>query len=81
MNTFISNTQGEQKGGALFWTKAEILLFTAIIAYLYYEAPVDEQHFGTLCEYINAMEVREDQADFKNAVDVVFDALEKRTQN
>ena len=81
VNTFISNTQGEQKGGDPFWTKAEILLFTAIIAYLYYEAPVDEQHFGTLCEYINAMEVREDQADFKNAVDVVFDALEKEKPN
>jgi type IV secretion system protein VirD4 len=77
VNTFISNTQGEQKGGDPFWLKAETLLFTALIAYLYYEAPVDEQHFGTLCEYINAMEVREDQADFKNAVDLIFEELEQ----
>ena len=81
VNTFISNTKGEGKGGDDFWIKAESLLYTALIAYLYYEAPPDEQHFGTLCEYINAMEVREDQEDFKNAVDLIFDELEKEKPN
>ncbi len=77
VNTFISNTKGEGKGGDDFWLKAETLLYTAFIAYLYYEAPAEEQHFGTLCEYINAMEVREDQEDFKNAVDLIFEELEQ----
>ena len=77
VNTFISNTQGESKGGDDFWLKAETLLYTALIAYLYYEAPPSEQHFGTLCEYINSMEVRENDESFENAVDLIFKELER----
>jgi len=55
----------EQKGGDAFWEKAETLLYTALIAYIWYEAPREEQHFGTLCEFINAMEVREDDEDVR----------------
>ena len=75
VKTFIANTTGDQKGGDGFWEKAEILLYTALIAYLYYEAPPEEQHFGTLCDFINAMEVREDDDQFENAIDLIFKAL------
>ena len=81
VNTFISNTQGQGKGGDDFWLKSETLLYTALIAYLYYEAPPSEQHFGTLCEYINSMEVREDDDTFENAVDLIFKALEAEQPN
>ena len=77
VNTFIANTQGESKGGDDFWLKSETLLYTALIAYIFYEAPKEEQNFGTLVEFINAMEVREDDESFKNAIDLMFDALEE----
>ena len=77
VNTFVSNTKGEGKGGDDFWVKAETLLYTALIAYIFYEAPIEEQNFGTLVEFINAMEIREDDDEFKNAVDLMFDALEE----
>jgi type IV secretion system protein VirD4 len=81
VTTFISNTKGEQKGGDAFWEKAETLLYTALIAYIWYEAPKEEQHFGTLCEFINAMEVREDDDEFKNAIDLMFEALAQEKPN
>jgi type IV secretion system protein VirD4 len=74
----IANTKSEQKGGDAFWEKAEILLYTALIAYLHYESPKSEQNFATLTEMIGAMEVREDDESFKNIVDLMFDALEEK---
>ena len=74
----IANTKGEGKSGDDFWVKAETLLYTALIGYIYYEAPSNEQNFSTLVEMINAMEVREDDETFKNAVDLLFDALEQK---
>lgn len=68
----------EGKSGDDFWVKAETLLYTALIGYIYYEAPQNEQNFSTLVEMINAMEVREDDESFKNAVDLLFDALEQK---
>ena len=68
----------EGKSGDDFWVKAETLLYTALIGYIYYEAPKNEQNFSTLVEMINAMEVREDDESFKNAVDLLFDALEQK---
>ena len=76
VTTLIANTKGEGKGGDDFWLKAETLLYTALIGYIHYEAPVEEQNFSTLIEFINAMEVREDDEEFKNPVDLMFDALE-----
>ena len=78
VTTLIANTKGEGKSGDDFWVKAETLLYTALIGYIYYEAPVEEQNFATLVEMLNAMEVREDDESFKNAVDLLFDALEKK---
>ncbi len=78
VTTLIANTKGEGKAGDDFWVKAETLLYTALIGYIYYEAPSNEQNFSTLMELINAMEVREDDEDFKNPVDLMFDALKKR---
>ncbi len=78
VTTLIANTKGEGKGGDDFWVKAETLLYTALIGYIYYEAPTNEQNFATLVEMINAMEVREDDESFKNAVDLLFDALEQK---
>ena len=78
VTTLISNTKGEGKAGDDFWVKAETLLYTALIGYIYYEAPVNEQNFATLVEMLNAMEVREDDESFKNAVDLLFDALEQK---
>lgn len=75
VTVLIANTKGEGKSGDDFWVKAETLLYTALIGYIYYEAPADEQNFSTLVEMINAMEVREDDETFKNAVDLLFDAL------
>lgn len=74
----IANTKGEGKAGDDFWVKAETLLYTALIGYIHYEAPVEEQNFSTLIEFINAMEVREDDEEFQNAVDLMFEDLEKR---
>ena len=78
VTTLISNTKGEGKAGDEFWTKAETLLYTALIGYIYFEAPAHEQNFSTLIEFINASEVREDDEDFKNAVDLMFDTLEEK---
>ena len=78
VTTLIANTKGEDKGGDDFWQKAETLLYTALIGYLYYEAPPEEQNFATLLEFINAMEVREDDEEFKNPVDKMFDELAER---
>ena len=77
VTTLITNTKGEGKSGDEFWTKAETLLYTALIGYIYYMAPEDEQNFSTLLAMINAMEVREDDEDFKNAVDLLFEELEE----
>lgn len=78
VTVLIANTKGEGKSGDDFWVKAETLLYTALIGYIYYEAPSNEQNFSTLVEMINAMEVREDDETFKNAVDLLFDALEQK---
>ena len=78
VNTLISNTKGEGKGGDDFWLKAETLLYTALIGYIYYEAPQEEQNFATLLEFINAMEVREDDEAFENNVDIAFRELGER---
>ena len=81
VTTLIANTKGEGKGGDDFWVKAETLLYTALIGYIYYEAPKEEQNFSTLVEFINAMEVREDDEEFKNPVDLMFDELAERDPN
>ncbi len=81
VTTLIANTKGEQKGGDEFWTKAETLLYCALIGFIHYEAPVEEQNFATLIEFINAMEVREDDEEFKNPVDLMFEELEERDPN
>ncbi len=81
VTTLIANTKGEGKGGDEFWTKAETLLYCALIGYIYYEAPKEEQNFSTLIEFINAMEVREDDEEFKNPVDLMFDELAERDPN
>ncbi|MBO4939073.1 MAG: type IV secretory system conjugative DNA transfer family protein [Oscillospiraceae bacterium] len=81
VTTLIANTKGEGKAGDDFWVKAETLLYTALIGYIHYEAPKEEQNFSTLIEMINAMEVREDDEEFKNAVDMMFDALEAEKPN
>ena len=78
VTTLITNTKGEGKAGDDFWVKAETLLYTALIGYLYYEAPEEEQNFATLIEMINSMETREDDEDFQNPVDILFEELEKR---
>ena len=78
VTVLIANTKGEGKSGDDFWVKAETLLYTALIGYIYYEAPTNEQNFSTLVEMINAMEVREDDESFKNAVDLLFDVLEQK---
>ena len=79
VTTLIANTKGEGKAGDDFWVKAETLLYCALIGYIHYEAPVEEQNFSTLIEFINAMEVREDDEEFKNPVDLMFDALVDQT--
>ena len=79
VTTLIANTKGEGKAGDDFWVKAETLLYCALIGYIHYEAPVEEQNFSTLIEMINSMEVREDDEEFKNAVDLMFDELEARS--
>ena len=81
VTTLIANTKGEGKAGDDFWVKAETLLYCALIGYIHYEAPVEEQNFSTLIEFINAMEVREDDEEFKNPVDLMFDALEAEKPN
>ena len=81
VTTLISNTKGEGKAGDDFWVKAETLLYTALIGYIHYEAPVEEQNFATLIEFINASEVREDDEEFKNPVDLMFEELAKEKPN
>ena len=76
VNTLITNTKGDGKSGDDFWLKAETLLYTALIGYIHYEAPEEEHNFATLIEFLNAMEVREDDEDFENAVDQMFKRLE-----
>lgn len=78
VNTIIANTKGEgEKSSEDFWIKAERLLYCALIGYIYYEAPEEEQNFSTLLEFINASEAREDDEEFKNAVDELFEELER----
>ena len=78
VTTLIANTKGEGKGGDEFWEKSEKLLYSALIGYIHYEAPEEEQNFSTLLEMINAMEIREDDEEFKNPVDLMFDELAER---
>ena len=78
VTTLIANTKGgNEKNGGDFWTQAEALLYSALIAYIHYEAPIEEQNFSTLLALVNAMETREDDEDFQNPVDLMFEALEK----
>ena len=79
--TLITNTKGEGKGGDDFWLKAETLLYCALIGYIYYEAPPEEQNFATLIEMVNAMEVREDDEEFENPVDILFKELGEKDPN
>lgn len=82
VQTIMANTKGEgEKSSEDFWTKAERLYYTALIGYLYYEAPIEEQNFETVLAFIDASEVREEDENFKNAVDYMFDALEKEKPN
>lgn len=81
VTALISNTKGEGKGNDPFWEKAETLLYTALIGYIHYEAPKEEQNFATMIEFINAFEVREDDEDFKNPVDRMFEKLQKKDPN
>lgn len=81
VTTLIANTKGEGKSGDDFWVKAETLLYCALIGYIQYEAPVEEQNFATLIEFINASEVREDDEEFENPVDIMFKELEKKNPN
>ena len=79
--TLITNTKGEGKGGDDFWLKSETLLYCALIGYIYYEAPPEEQNFATLIEMVNAMEVREDDEEFENPVDILFRELGEKNPN
>ena len=82
VNTIMVNTKGEgEKSSEDFWTKAERLLYCALIGYIHYEAPLEEQNFATLIEFLNAMEVREDDETFQNPVDQMFEALKKKKPN
>ena len=77
VTTLMANTKGEGTGGDPFWEKSEKLLYTALIAYLHYEAPGEEQNFATLLQLLNAMEVREDDEEYQNPVDLLFEELSK----
>ena len=77
VTTLMTNTRGEGKGGDPFWDKAEKLLLTSLISYIHYEAPEEEQNFATLLEFLNIMEVREDDEEFQNPVDLMFEDLAK----
>ena len=81
VNVLITNTKGDGNGGDPFWTKAETLLYTALIGYLHYEAPAEEQNFAALINFLNTMEVREDDEDFQNPVDIMFEELKSREPN
>lgn len=73
-----NTTSPDKTGGDEFWSKAEAMLYTALIAYLYYESPPEERNFSTLSDMVNAMEVREDEEDFKNTIDHLFDGLAEK---
>ena len=81
VTTLMTNTKGEGSGGDPFWEKSERLLLTALIAYLHYEAPVEEQNFATLLEMLNTMQVLEDDEEYKNPVDLLFEELAKKKPN
>ena len=81
VTTLMTNTRGEGKGGDPFWDKAEKLLLTSLIAYIHYEAPEEEQNFATLLEFLNVMEVREDDEEYQNPVDQMFERLGERQPN
>ena len=81
VNCLIANTKGEGKSGDDFWQKAEVLLYTALIGYIHYELPEEEQNFASLIEMISSMEVREDNEDYQNNVDLEFEELAKRKPN
>ena len=81
VTALIANTKGDGKAGDEFWTKAETLLYTALIGYIHYEAPENEQNFATLLEMLNSMDVREDDEDYQNPVDMMFEALRKKNPN
>ena len=78
VTALIANTKGDGKAGDEFWTKAETLLYTALIGYIHYMAPEEEQNFNTLLDMLNSMEVREDDESFENAVDILFKKLEEK---
>ena len=81
VTTLMTNTKGEGNGGDPFWEKSERLLLTALIAYLHYEAPVEEQNFATLLEMLNTMQVLEDDEEYQNPVDLLFEELAKKKPN
>ena len=81
VTTLMTNTKGEGSGGDPFWEKSERLLLTALIAYLHYEAPVEEQNFATLLEMLNTMQVLEDDEEYQNSVDLLFEELAKKKPN
>ena len=81
VTALIANTKGDGKATDEFWTKAETLLYTALIGYIHYEAPENEQNFATLLEMLNSMDVREDDEDYQNPVDMMFEALRKKNPN
>ena len=81
VTTLMTNTKGEGSGGDPFWEKSERLLLTALIAYLHYEAPVEEQNFATLLEMLNTMQVLEDDEEYQNPVDLLFEELAKKKPN
>ena len=81
VTTLMTNTKGEGSGGDPFWEKSERLLLTALIAYLHYEAPVEEQNFATLLEMLNTMQVMEDDEEYQNPVDLLFEELAKKKPN
>ncbi|WP_270834824.1 VirD4-like conjugal transfer protein, CD1115 family [Faecalibacterium prausnitzii] len=81
VTTLMTNTKGEGSGGDPFWEKSERLLLTALIAYLHYEAPAEEQNFATLLEMLNTMQVLEDDEEYKNPVDLLFEELAKKKPN
>ena len=81
VTTLMTNTKGEGSGGDPFWEKSERLLLTALIAYLHYEAPMEEQNFATLLEMLNTMQVLEDDEEYQNPVDLLFEELAKKKPN
>ena len=81
VTTLMTNTTGEGRGGDPFWDKAERLLLTSLIAYLHYDAPAEEQNFATLLEMLNTMQVSEEDEDYQNPVDLLFEDLAKKKPN